>query len=336
VSKRTVIAIIIAVTVVGLGIGIWSLQKQPPKYTGQVEKITIAAFNGIFSAPVFIASGNGYFEDEGLDVTLQLHASGKAALNTLVEGKADFATVAETPLVHAALRGTKTYIVATFVDSEKNLAIVARRDKGIGTMSDLKGKRIGVTVNTNGEFFMDTVLVLHKIPRSRTEVVNLEPAEMFDYLDKGKVDAVSTWNPHVLRLRKALGDNAHVSYGDGAYIGSFNLIANQDFVHKNPETTKKVLRALLGAEEFIRENPAESHKIIAADSDTDLALINELWDSYNFEITLSQSLLVTLEDQARWAIRRKLTDKTKVPSFLNFIYLDGLEAVKPKAVTIIH
>lgn len=334
-SKQTVISIIIAVVVIALGIGIWAIQKRAPKYA-RMRTITIAAFNGTFAGPVYVASGNGYFEDEGLDVTLQLHPSGKAALRSLLEGKADFATVAETPLVHAGLRGEKTYIVATIVDSAKNLAIVARKDKGIGTISDLKGKRIGVTAGTNGEFFMDTVLLSHRIPRSQIEVVYLKPDEMFDHLQKGKVDAVSTWNPHVLMLRKAQGNNALVSYGEGAYLGSFNLAAKRDFVNKDPEATKKILRALVKAEEFIRENSAESRKIIAANTDEDLDLINELWDSYNFRLMLNQALILTMEDQARWAIKNNPSNATIIPNYLDYIYTDALEAVLPDAMTIIR
>ena len=35
-----------------------------------------------------------------------------------------------------------------------------------------------------------------------------------------------------------------------------------------------------------------------------------------------QAILTILENEARWAIRNKLTDGKKVPNYLNFIYLD--------------
>jgi len=35
-------------------------------------------------------------------------------------------------------------------------------------------------------------------------------------------------------------------------------------------------------------------------------------------------------------LKNKLTDITKVPNYMQFIYLQGLEQVKPEAVTIIH
>jgi NitT/TauT family transport system substrate-binding protein len=51
---------------------------------------------------------------------------------------------------------------------------------------------------------------------------------------------------------------------------------------------------------------------------------------------LDQTILITLEDEARWAIREGLIDKKEIPNYLDFIYMDLLENVKPEAITIIR
>ncbi len=51
---------------------------------------------------------------------------------------------------------------------------------------------------------------------------------------------------------------------------------------------------------------------------------------------LDQALLTLLEDEGRWAIHNKLVDGEKVPNYLHFLYLDGLEKIKPEAVSVIH
>jgi NitT/TauT family transport system substrate-binding protein len=43
-----------------------------------------------------------------------------------------------------------------------------------------------------------------------------------------------------------------------------------------------------------------------------------------------------MEDEARWMIENKLTTKTTIPNFLDYLYLDGLLTVKPEAVNIIR
>jgi len=329
-----IIGIFISVIVVIVILVSGCVQEQ--KYTGPVEKITVAIGTGPVTSLIHIAFVKGYFENEGLDFVLQQHPSGKSAFNAVVEGEADLATAAETPIMLAIMRGEKICILATISSTEKNKMIVARKDKGVSIPNDLKGKKIGVSVGTNAEFFMDSFLIMHGISRDEVEVINVESNAIVDTLTSGEVDAVSTWNPHISILQKGLGDNGVTFSGEGIYRETFNIATKQDFANENPQTIKKVLRALIKAEEFCEENPDEAREIIAGKIGMDRAALNELWELYDFKVTLDQSLLVTLEAEARWAIKNKLTDKTEVPNYLDYIYLDALEKVKPEAIGIIR
>jgi hypothetical protein len=42
-----------------------------------------------------------------------------------------------------------------------------------------------------------------------------------------------------------------------------------------------------------------------------------------------------MEDEGRWMINNNLTTKKTIPNFRNYIYLKGLDAVKPEAMNII-
>ena len=70
-------------TVIGLvtlalaGAGAWYLSREEAAYTGPTEKITIAQGVTPNSALVHIAFVEGHFRDQGLDVEMQLHTSGK-------------------------------------------------------------------------------------------------------------------------------------------------------------------------------------------------------------------------------------------------------------------
>jgi NitT/TauT family transport system substrate-binding protein len=61
-----------------------------------------------------------------------------------------------------------------------------------------------------------------------------------------------------------------------------------------------------------------------------------IWPEHQFSLTLDQGLVAAMEDETRWMIANNLTAATQVPDFLNYIYLDGLEAIKPEAVNIIR
>ncbi len=92
-TKAQKIFIGIAIIVV-IGISAGGCQKKPEKYTGPVEKITLAAYAGETAALVYVAEDQGYFEENGLDVTIKDYESGKAAADALIEGEVDIATSA--------------------------------------------------------------------------------------------------------------------------------------------------------------------------------------------------------------------------------------------------
>ncbi len=60
------------------------------------------------------------------------------------------------------------------------------------------------------------------------------------------------------------------------------------------------------------------------------------WEEFTFEMSLDQTLLINIESEARWAIRNELTDAREVPNYLDYVYPDALEQVKPDAVTVIR
>ena len=304
--------------------------------TGPPEKITIAYSTASNAILVYIAFAKNYFQEEGLDTTPQPHPFGKPALQSMLDGKADISTVGDTPTVLAIMNGRKITTLAVIQTSNRNEAIVAKRDSGIAKPSDFKGKKIGITLGTTGHFFADSFLLTHGIDIKQVKVIDLKPEEMAAALDTGKVDAVSTWNPTVTQLKKKLGSKGIMFFGESLYTENFCVVAGQDYVKKNPEAIKKVLRALIKAETFVREHPEESRQIVAGFLKMDKSLLDEIWGILTFRVALDQALLVDLEDQTRWVIKNRLTSGTDMPNYLDFIYVDGLLAVKPEAVRIIH
>ena len=326
--------LVFALTVAGIG-GYFYLNS-PPKNTGPVERVTVATVTAPDAGILYIASLNDYFKNEGLDVSIELYESGRAARDGLFEGKVDLAVLGDIPFMFAVMRGENISIIATIQSSDETLGVVARKDTGISTASDLGDKTIGVTLGTGGEFFLDAILASGAVLRDTVEIVDIKPAEIAEALINGEVDAVSTWQPIVIELQARLGESGFTLTGENIHRETINLAARRDYIDRNPAIIKKLLKATMKAEQFIRENPDESIDMIANFIDMDKGSLMRLWDIYELEVTLDQSLLSTLEDESRWAIKNALTDVTEVPNYLEFIYQDGLDAVNPDAVGIIR
>jgi NitT/TauT family transport system substrate-binding protein len=236
----------------------------------------------------------------------------------------------------AVMQGHPVSIVATIFTVEKDPGIIGRKDKGVLTLASLNGKRIGVTLGTSGHFVLDAFLIREKLSTDDVTLRDLQPQELADALLKGDVDAVATWEPYLDSLRTQLGANGMIFYSEGIYELPFNIAGTRDYVVSHPEMIKKLVRALVRAERLCRDEPDAARQIIASAMNVSLEDLQEVWPTYRFSVTLDQSLLLTLEDETRWAIKNQLTNRTNIPNYLDHVYLDALEAVMPTAVTVIH
>ena len=298
-----------------------------------VDKLTLAVTPWPASAPLYIAHDKGYFEDEGLDVTFQSCVSGHLGLDAVLAGKADLATAGETPIALAAMEGKLFSVIATICEIDRAILIIARTDRGISGPHDLRGRRVGVVEGTTADFFLHIYLITSYVDPNDVTIVPIVADRMVDVLLNGEVDAVSTWTPHTIILQDRLGDNALVLHDSDIYTMTWNLVAAQNFVKSHPECIVKFLRAVVRADRFIAEKPEEARAIASMAIGTERAQFEKKWEDLRFATVLKQSLIVNLEDQARWYRKRRPGDG-RAPDFTHFIHTDGLKAVRPERVGI--
>lgn len=318
-----------------LGVFIAACDRADKKPGGAPENVAIAYSAITDTVLAEVAYVNGYFRQEGLEVTPLMHAYGKPALEDLLAGKADFATVAETPIMFAVMKGAKIVIIATIQTSDTGNAIVAKQDSGIVSLGDLKGKRIAATLGTTSDFFLGVILGINGIARKDITVINIKAEDMAVALERNDIDAISTFTPYVTHAKKKLGKRAIIFRDKDIYRWTYNIVSTKEFVAKNPVAVAKMLRALVRAETYVAEYPAESQKIVADFSGIDISIVRDIWADTSFRVSLDQPLILSLEDESRWAINNRLTHAREIPNYLDYIYLDGLMSVKPEAVRIL-
>ena len=217
--------------------------------------------------------------------------------------------------------------------NESSIAIVA---KGIKTGADLKGKKVGANRGTSSHFFLGVFLLHNQLSISEVEIINIKTVDLPVALKNNKVDAISVWQPYTQKAKKLLHDNAIELPCSEIYRTTFNFAVMKSFAKDNPEILKNILIAIDKAATFIRKNRERSQDIIVESFKLDKDYVRAAWDDFIFGISLDQTLLVAWDNIARWSIENNFIDKKKLPNYLNFIYLDALEAAKPESITIIR
>ncbi len=325
------------VLVIGIFSGIYLYthsRKDLPKYTGPIEKIAIGNVKeySIFNV---IAQEKNYFSQNGLDATVNEYDSGPAAVKDLLAGRVDMALASDNAGVQTIFTHPELRIVAQFVRN-RVFSVVVRKDKGIINRSDLKGKKIGVTKKSAGEFLLSQFLTLQNLTQKDVVIVDLSPAQIKTEIQKGTIEAGVLFEPNVFDLIKILGDKVSVwPIEDGYY--TFGLIyTTQSYIQAHPVLVQRYLQSLIDAQNYVTNYPTETKDLIGKRFGYSKEYIEYSWEKNNHNIALDQELLLSLENIADWVISNKLTTKTVVPNYLNFIYFDALEKVKPESITIIR
>ncbi len=301
----------------------------------ELHNITIGIQANTVTAMVLVARARNYFAQQGLNATVVDYPSGKLAFRAMLENEIDFATVADMPISTASLKRNDFKIFCSIAKSQNGAWIIARRDKGIVKPADLRWKTIGTQKDSAVHFFLDLFLLDNKIPKSQLNIKYLKAVDLPGALVRGDIDAFSMRNPFILEAKNKLGKKAIEFKDNTIYLMTFNLTCRNRYINENPLVIEKVLRALKQAENFILKNRDESIRITSSRlSGSGIREVSADWNSFQFILSLEQSLLATLENQAGWIIDNEKNKNVKFPNFLEFIYTDALLKVSPESVSI--
>lgn len=300
-------------------------------------EVRLGCYMGLLTAPVLIAEKKGYFQEEGIAVTIKEFDTGIVPFSLMLsEKKLDMVTVAQTPVVKFSFSRNDYVIVASFVSSYNDAKVLGRSDHGVHLPQDLKGKKVGFTKGTTGQFFLHRFLTSAGLLSTAIQEIDLPAEGLIQALVEGKVDAISSWEPYIYRAKKALAVQAIVLSLPQIFRLDLYFSPRKEFLEKYPERVKAFLRAIQKAEEFIQNHREESIRIVTDRLKVDLDFTNSAWDDYDYELMLDPSIFLTLEDQARWMIKNHLVEETEVPNYVDFIDPAPLEEVHPDGVRIIR
>ncbi len=257
---------------------------------GAQTKVTIGKVIGGdgFHVPTYVALDEGFFKQEGLDVTLvELQANAQVA--AVLSGNLNCAPIPSGG-AQAALSGAKImYIVGESLKSQWTLT--TRQD--ISKPEDLKGKTIGLG-RPGGADYDEVQAVLHRFFHMDAgrdyKVISFrgEP-ERIAAMVNNDIEGAGLSIPHAIVAQQA-GLKILLRTGDYIPRAGGTIFCMQSFVEQHPDTVKKIIRAIAKAVMYFRTNKAGSikvleHHVASIKNDKEAGLIwDQLHDSYGAEV----------------------------------------------------
>jgi NitT/TauT family transport system substrate-binding protein len=137
---------------------------------------------------------------------------------------------------------------------------------------------------------------------------------------------VVTAQPDANTVKERLGDNAFFWPAQSGQFLHGLIISTQDWESQHPELVQRFLKALLQAEEYAQGNPDKAKTVVQKGLNLNAGYMETVWSQNQFVLSLDQSLILAMEDEARWMISNNLT--TEKPNLTSWIiYADSLKSV---------
>jgi NitT/TauT family transport system substrate-binding protein len=300
---------------------------------GRAAELTLAVSHSPSSLAIDVADQQGYFTAEGVTVRLVECGGGPRCMQQLFDRSAQLTAVSELPVVFNSFERADYAIVATLATSTGYIRVIARRSAGISGPQQLLGKKIGVIVGSSSHYFLNAYLLFHGIDPKEVQIVGLQPEQMVAAVERRQIDAVAGYSRHTAAVAKALGEDA-VALGDPRiYTDSFNLVVDRRTLAEREDDIVRMLRALQRAQRFIAEQPQRAKEIMAARARLDPAFVETVFSAFNYRLSLDQSLVSTMESEARWALREgHVPPDRRLPNYLDYVATGPLLKAVPTAL----
>ena len=201
------------------------------------------------------------FEKDGTKVRWVQTLGSSKALEFLNAGSIDLGSTAGSAALVARINGNPIKSIYVYSRPEWT-ALVTRKDTGIKSVADLKGKSVAVTRGTDPHIFLVRALADAKLTDKDVRFVLLQHPDGRTALIRGDVDAWAGLDP--MMAAAELGEGAKLFYRNASANTWGILNVREEFANEHPEAVARVLKVYEQARKWALKNPAEVTKALAA------------------------------------------------------------------------
>lgn len=301
--------------------------------------VRIGVVGYVGDATNYIALDRGYFEQEGIRVESRKNPAGLHSLRQIIRGELDIGAVAPTPIIYSTMgrfdEAPDFRIVASILESTSLNNLVILDTDAIPGPGHLSGKRLALTKGSASEYFWYVFALAQGIDPNGPVIEHLQVPKMAEAAKSGKIDAAIAWTPFHLDIMVAVETPAASYSGEDIYTTSWLVVARPDYIERHPERVRAYLRALLRAEADINRAPAEAAVVHARYTNSTPEQLVAHYPLLEFNLALSESLVVNLSQQALWAQQRGYV-VGEIPDFRNYINQLPLKEISPGSIKLLE
>ena len=270
---------------------------------GGEEKLTKVTLNevahSIFYAPQYVAIEEGYFSEEGLDLTLITGFGADKVLTALISGEADIGFMGAEASIYAYQEGATDPVVnfAQLTQRAGNF-LVAREEMPDFKWEDLKNKKVlGGRKGGMPEMVFEYILKQNGLDPQKD--LSIDQSIDFGstaaaFTGDNSSDFTVEFEPSATALEKQGAGFVVASLGvDSGYVPYTSYSAKTSYMEKNPDIMQKFTNALQKGMDYVQNHtPEEIAEVIKPQfPETDLDTVTAIVKRYYDQDTWKENLI---------------------------------------------
>ncbi|GAX89079.1 ABC transporter substrate-binding protein [Effusibacillus lacus] len=227
-----------------------------------LKKLRAGYLNVMDDAQMMLAHEAGLYKKHGLDVEMQMFNSGTDLIKAIVGGQLDAGVLGFTNALTWLDKGADIKIVGGAQMGFHSMLV--RKDSGIKSLSDLKGKSVASQQQGSTADIVLNGVVWKKagITKKDVQMQYVSPSVAIQSLQAGKVDAAFVFEPYDSIARLTSPVEQIYEIGKEWPFPCMVVITSGKMTKENRDVVYKMLDAQKEAIEMLRQKPGESAKLI--------------------------------------------------------------------------
>lgn len=222
----------------------------PDTQETELTKLNVAYMPNYASLwSVLTGIDKGYFEEEGLEITLWEFADGPSEIAAMEGGSIDLAYIG-----HGAhklcINGQATIFAPSSVHStDKVIVLPSAGVDSADNLANLRGKKIAYVAGSSSQTALEGALAVAGLTMDDIEAYEMEAVNMVAAMSSGDVDACFAWNPYSAQILQNCEGAVELEFSTNS-VNFSSWICLPSYADENEDILLRFSRALYKAMEY--------------------------------------------------------------------------------------